>query len=200
MAPKLIGLAGYARTGKDTVGAYLADHHGYQRRAFADKLRELALVCDPILGEDRYGRRRYADVLTEKGYERAKSEFPEVRNFLVRLGAGVRQVLGQDVWLDALLPLPKAPHTGLMPWGSAVAEAPTVVTDVRYRNEAQRIVDLGGEVWYITRPGVKPANAEEARSFDEMLVHGPELRELRNWGTIEELHHEVDLLLAHART
>ena len=74
------------------------------------------------------------------------------------------------------------------------------MTDVRYRNEAQRIVDdLGGEVWYHTA-WRGAANPEEARSFDEMLVHGPELRELRNWGTIEELHHEVDLLLAHART
>ena len=48
-------------------------------------------------------------MLTEKGYEQAKSEFPEVPS-LVRLGAGVRQVLGQDVWLDALLPPESTAH------------------------------------------------------------------------------------------
>jgi hypothetical protein len=198
MAPKLVGLAGYARTGKDTVAGYLAEQHGYERLAFADKLRELALEIDPLIdGEGYIHPVPWKLLVKANGYEGAKELGG--REMLVKLGAGCRKVLGPDVWLDALLPLPKQPHTGVMPFGSAVGELPTVVSDVRYLNEAQRIVDLGGEVWYISRPGVGPANDEERRSIEQMLVHGPAVILIENWDTLTELHHQVDLTLAHAR-
>lgn len=199
MAPKLIGLAGYARTGKDTVAAYLADRYGYERRAFADKLRELALELDfpfTYVGTDldpSHIRTTWAQAVKEHGYEKAKERGG--RDMLVALGAGCRKVLGPDVWLDALLPYGDSRVVDPLStvW---LRSAPTVVSDVRYLNEAERIVDLGGEVWYITRPGVEPANDEEQRSIEQLLVHGPWVRELQNWGTVEELHHEVDLALA----
>jgi hypothetical protein len=40
----LVGLVGYARSGKDTFAAAL----GYRRLAFADPLKELALAVNPL--------------------------------------------------------------------------------------------------------------------------------------------------------
>jgi hypothetical protein len=191
-APRLIGLAGYARVGKDTVGEILVDRYGYERRAFADKLRELAYRCNPILDTtggylDGAGAPiprsfvRYAAEL-DCGYEWAKGEYPEVRRFLVALGAGARTVLGGDVWLDACLPFIPSPYP------------PTVVTDVRYRNEAQRIVDLGGVVVYIARPDIGPANDEEARSITELIGH-VSTRVIVNNGSLDALADKVDRLM-----
>jgi hypothetical protein len=142
--PHLIGLAGFARSGKSTIGGILAEH-GYEQRAFADKLRELAAEVDP----------EYASAVLRDGYERAKERQPFIRELLVALGAGCRKVLGPDVWVDALLG-----H-----WPAGWQEPGVVVTDVRYANEALRIKQLGGEVWYVQRFGVGPANEEEYRSF-----------------------------------
>lgn len=147
MTPRLIGLAGFARAGKDTVGEILADDYGYERRAFADKLRQLAWSIWP----------HWAQLVADIGYERAKEAEPNIRRDLVALGAGARVVLSPDVWLDACLP-----HRGSV---GVVGQPPTVVTDVRYPNEAQRIIDLGGAVIYIWRPGIGPANHEEERSI-----------------------------------
>lgn len=153
--PRLIGLCGYARSGKDTAAEYLAAEHGYERRAFADKLRALAEAIDPILGEDGVGY-SYTEAMWDYSYEVAKDRFPELRRFLVALGKGVREVLGPDVWVDACLPRTEF-YTR------------TVVSDVRYLNEVQRIIDLGGEVWYVNRRLLDPANTEEARSFREIF-------------------------------
>mgnify|MGYP006283771541 FL=1 len=35
----IIGLTGYAQSGKDTVASLLVEHYGYERVAFADKIR-----------------------------------------------------------------------------------------------------------------------------------------------------------------
>ncbi len=195
MKPNLIGLAGYARAGKNTVGDYLTARHGYAQRAFADKLRELALACDPMMNSTNtrlYSR--YSDVLDVYGYEGAKNDYPEVRDFLVRLGAGARKVLGGDVWLDACLPLERNPE------GHAFSEADggkqIVVTDVRYPNEAARIVELGGQVWYVRRDGVRAANDEEQRSIAQVLnAPGMDVKVLLNSGTIADLHESIERLL-----
>jgi len=171
--PHLIGLSGYAGVGKTTVGTILALDYGYKIAAFADKLRELAAAVSP----------EYARLVNAMGYERAKAESPFVREFLVALGAGARKVLGADVWVDALLPRHLPPcHF----WQEHYPD--TVITDVRYANEALRIKQLGGQVWHIERPHIGPANEEEARSI-ALLPRAD--RYIANTGSIDFLREEV---------
>jgi hypothetical protein len=180
--PRIIGLCGFARTGKDTVGAYLAERHGYERQAFADKLRLLAEDLDPwVSDEDFITHIRYSEALASHGYEKAKDEFPEIRRFLVALGKGVRDVLGPNTWVDAVLPdaLPDD-------------HAPLVITDVRYPNEAARILRFGGEVWYVTRRGFGPANDEEAESINGILQRHLFTVGFNNSGTVEDLLDNVE--------
>lgn len=189
--PQLIGLCGYARSGKNTVGDFLTEQYGYEQRAFADKLRDLAVYIDPYIGDEEV---RYSDEAVFN-YERAKNEFPEVRRFLVALGKGVREVLGGGIWLDACLPV-KFPATFdddslLFGWDGP----PTVITDVRYPNEAQRILDLGGEVWYLNRLGHYGVNEEEVTSISKILDQGLVSYHLYNTDTVPYLKVRVALLL-----
>lgn len=198
VGPQLIGLCGYSRCGKNTVGDHLSAKHGYQQRAFADKLRELAAAIDPTLGTEVYESceenvRTYNEVIADIGYERAKDAYPEVRRFLVALGAGVRNVLGGGIWLDACLPDDTHP-ADFYRWNGHNGP-PAVITDVRYLNEAQRIVDLGGQVWYIQRQHTFAANEEEERTINDILdQHLPEHYIFNNYD-VPELLNRVSLLV-----
>lgn len=180
----LIGLAGYARSGKDTVGGILVDKHQFHVKAFADLMRASALALNPIIG---YENRpcdprvvRYVDLLEQVGYERAK-ECDEVREFLQRVGTEMgRKVFGKDFWVERAF-------THMNP------DLHWAITDVRFINEAQAILDHQGSVIRINRPGYGAAN-------DHISEH-----ELDDWvfdvvidndGTIPELAAKVQELVA----
>jgi hypothetical protein len=140
----IIGLSGYARSGKDTVAGMLMGIHGYERVAFADKIRELLFAMDPLIMHD--GRDfRLQDIVESKGWEEAKTQHPEIRRLLQDLGVGGRTLLDDSVWINAAL-------------NSFTEENKVVVTDVRFKNEAARIKNLGGKIWRINRINVGPAN------------------------------------------
>jgi hypothetical protein len=45
----IIGLSGYAQCGKDAVAAYLVERYGFERRGFADKMREAVYALNPVV-------------------------------------------------------------------------------------------------------------------------------------------------------
>ena len=50
---KIIALSGPRACGKSTIATHLVNNHGYTRIAFADVLREIAVIADPDLPNDR---------------------------------------------------------------------------------------------------------------------------------------------------
>ena len=136
----IIGISGYARSGKDTVASYLVEEHGFKRLAFADAIREFILKINPIL-HDGF---RLNETVKMYGWEIAKSK-DEVRRLLQETGMTARLMFGEDFWVE-----------------QAFAHAdPTqdyVISDVRFPNEADYIKDLAGAVWRINRWGVAPIN------------------------------------------
>ncbi|MER8116306.1 hypothetical protein [Streptomyces sp. NPDC094031] len=164
----LIGLAGAARSGKDTAAQALLDA-GWTRRAFADKVRAMLYAMDPILSEPLYatGVTSLRYEVDQYGWEDVKEKYPEVRGYHQRLATeGGRENLGEDVWVDALF-------RGHAAWG------PTVITDVRFPNEANAIRAHGGLVVAIQRPGLEPIreaghiseNALAGYLFDEVILN-----------------------------
>lgn len=129
----IIGLTGYAQHGKDTVGQEAVEHFGFQRFAFADPLKSMALTLNPIVRavqsyDTREGERvdedRLAEVVSAVGWEAAK-QLPEVRRFLQVLGTeAVRDHLGEDSWVEA---------TSKAIWDADIDRA--VITDARFPNE-----------------------------------------------------------------
>jgi hypothetical protein len=63
-----------------------------------------------------------------------------------------------------------------------------VITDVRFDNEAQAIIDAGGEVWRVARPGWRCLDAAAASHSSEAGV-GDHLvaRTIDNSGTLDDL-------------
>jgi hypothetical protein len=143
--PRLIGVTGYAQNGKDTVGKRLVEEHGYTRFAFADALKSMALVLDPLVNSEEWGEHvRLSRMVEYGGWESAKRD-PEVRRFLQVLGTeAVRNHIGEDSWVRAT--------------ERAIAEARmsgdadrVVITDVRFPNEAAWIFAQGGKLVRVNR-------------------------------------------------
>jgi hypothetical protein len=183
MNAPLIGLAGAARSGKDTAAQALLDI-GWTRRAFADKVRSILYAMDLVLDEPSYSRGfttlRYE--VDQYSWEAVKEMYPEVRRYLQRLGTeGGREILGENVWVDALF---RDRDT----WG------PTVITDVRFPNEADAIRARGGLVVAIQRPDQTliretdhvSENALAGYLFDDVIL---------NDGPVSRLHDRVMQLI-----
>jgi hypothetical protein len=139
----VIGIAGWAQSGKDTAALTLVQNNDFFRASFADALREVTTKVDPYIGLRADGSLiRYSEAVIEIGYEETKRVYPESRQFLQRLGTeGVRDTLDRDAWPIALAL-------------SLRDGARVVIPDVRFENEIEFVHYAGGRVWWVQRPGI----------------------------------------------
>lgn len=171
---RLIGVAGLARTGKDTVGQYLTQQYNYVRVSLADPIKHYIHVLNPYLADGR----RIVDVVEEIGIEAAK-EIEEVRRLYQVFGTDVGRDIDNNMWLNLagrrLDQLEKA-----------------VITDVRFPNEAEFVRERGGVVIYIDRPAAVKVNNHASENglcseyYDYLIV---------NNGNLAQLHFKVDTIL-----
>lgn len=168
---EVIGLSGYARSGKDSVAKVLVEEYGYTRLAFADTLREALYALNPNIASD-FGVGPLREVVDRVGWDKAKVVFPEVRELLQRLGTEAgRDLIHPNVWVDATF-------TKMQDGGKYV------ISDVRFPNEADAVKQWGGKVWRIMRPDTGPANDHPSETaLDDYL---PDVR-LHNDGTLDDL-------------
>lgn len=149
----IIGLSGYARSGKDEAAKVLVNEFDYRRVAFADKLRDVLYALNPIvgfegepleIGIDPVGVQQVIDRHGWDGYKETEHG-TEIRRLLQRLGTEAgRETLWDNIWVDAAL-------TGVS------TSDKIVVTDVRFPNEADAIKKRGGIMVRINRDGNGPA-------------------------------------------
>jgi dephospho-CoA kinase len=71
----IIGLSGYAQSGKNTVADILVDHHGFIQLAFADAIRAFVYEINPMVACSPTGYLQ--DLVNLKGWDEAKQE-PQV--------------------------------------------------------------------------------------------------------------------------
>ncbi len=171
----LMGITGFAGAGKDTFALGLVEL-GFERQAFADALKQVtAYIADEpkSLYHDPVAKEQYSESLQMTR-----------RRALQLLGTeGVRNTLGPDVWSRRLL----------RKWASD-GRPDTVVTDVRFDNEADAIIAAGGYIVRVVRgaqllKGAAAAHASEAGvSEDRVLIT------VFNDGTVEELKAEAQKL------
>jgi hypothetical protein len=175
---RLIGITGRMGAGKDTAFKHIARvarecGETAVRQAFADKLKVSAARALGFDGptSDLVG---VCNNLKVSGNIMIEGDGCTTsltgRQFLQWYGTEAhRDVFGTDFWVDALLPLGEAKGFGSTPrvaiarlaWQDNFPGADyAVVTDVRFPNEAQRILDLGGEVWLVDADERLGANAE----------------------------------------
>jgi len=210
----LLGLAGHAGAGKDTVADFLASKYGFVKFSFSDALyREVAEAYG--LHEDDLRDRATKDVpqgylapdnCSDAGFVSiAIAELDKLsavsggryqslspRQVLQWWGTEYRRAQDADYWVK------QAEAWISSVWG--IFQYPEqrpqffVNTSVRFPNERAWVRKfVNGNVWHIRRAGLTPVNAHVSETPLEVLDHE---RELFNNDTIDRLHNGVELLLS----
>ncbi len=146
---KLIGLVGLKGSGKDTVGQYFEQQHGYTTVSFADSLKD---CVSAIFGWDRQmmeGRtpqsREWREQTDHWWSHKLGIEGFSPRYAMTMFGTDVmRKHMHNDIWI--LNTERKV---------SAIS-GPVVITDARFPNELAMIRRLGGSVIRVKR-GADPS-------------------------------------------
>lgn len=173
----IVGLVGFARSGKDSV-ANVLQGQGWQRLAFADRLKTIALSTLRA-ADDRLAN--HVEALG--GWDEAKND-PHWRHYLQEFGQGHREVLGEDVWIDPVIrDAARLSRVG----------TPVVITDVRYENELDAILWQGGRILKVVRPGVEPVNGHVTEQLAARI--GIADAQVRNVGTLAGLPVQVSWAL-----
>ncbi len=204
--PIIVALTGPAEAGKDTVGDYLVEHHGFAKLAFADTIR------------DEVGRA--FDVSIQLLTQRETKDHPMTA---LALGRCMDAAFVHRVWSrpgrrgDDDLRTPRSPRQITQWWGTEyrcaddpyyVVDALTtrfvkahsegqqrfVVTDVRKGIEADLLRELGARLWQITRPGFDPKTG--AHSTETTGAEFNPDHQLVNNHSITHLHKQAYALVA----
>ena len=170
----LIGLAGYAGTGKDTVRAML-EETGFTGFAFADPIRGMLRELLTSSGISDH----YMDLRDFK-----EMAIPELgmsyRHLAQTLGTEWGRSQAPDFWLRiAKAYLDEQADSGRTHF---------VVSDVRFANEAQWVRDHGGVIWRVERPEAVPVRAHVSECE---LYHFAADVTLHNTGSLQDLRRTV---------
>jgi hypothetical protein len=178
----IIGLSGYAQTGKDTVANYLVESHGFIKISFADPIREALYRLDPNIRVGEMVGASLANAVDNLGWEELKRLSSDARELLQRLGTEVgREMFGKDFWVEQAM-------------SKAKKHDKVVFADVRFPNELEAILENGGDVWRISKPGVDAVN----RHLSETALDGYNFkRTIHNLSSFEELYSIVDYFISH---
>lgn len=186
--PQIIGLAGYAQSGKDTAAEFLAEE-GFERIAFADALKAVLRDTDPALSVAWNekpngwpgGHPLMSELKQDKAFplEEDLKKFSDYRRYLQNLGVAAREHIADDVWVQAAL-------RNVKPGGKYV------ITDVRFPNEARAIEALGGTVVRVRRPGFCAVNGHISETA---LDDWNYIISVINEGTLEEYKRAVTWML-----
>ena len=168
----LIGIAGRARSGKDTAANFVIAAIGGYRYSFADPIHAMLAPLGVDMN-DPYWQARKEDVIPALGVS--------PRRMMQTLGTEWgRQLINPDLWLIMA-------HQRLLQSGPGM-----VIPDVRFDNEAAWIRKHGGRIIHVVRPDTKAVEAHA--SEDGIEMQDTDAR-LFNSGTLEELQLSVRELL-----
>lgn len=188
----IIGLTGYARSGKDTTADLMVRDHGFIKRSFATPLKKMLYTLNPIVGHRgwsiHFNRRdiRVRDLFVLYGDEegiKASKYGKEYRRLLQVLGTDCIRNVDKDFWVRAAMK-----EISLLPSDSRI-----VFTDTRFPNEALAIIEQGGYTAQVHREGVTAANDHSSerhvgRMYEDFI--------LNNSASMVHLGSEIDEMMA----
>lgn len=165
----VIGVAGKARSGKDTVTEFILAAIGGYQYSFVEPIRRMLNAGFGIDMHDPYWQKHKEDPIPILG----KSP----RQLMQTLGTEWgRELVHENVWLILAMQTLQKRGPGM------------VISDIRFENEAAWVRSVGGSVLHLERPNAQQVNphASEAgiiRHHDDLVIV--------NNGTLEELQAKV---------
>jgi dephospho-CoA kinase len=179
---KILGLSGYAQSGKDTIADYLVKNYGYTKISFADPIRKALYTLNPKIDIADMRGVPLSAAVDGLGWENVKADSPDTRELLQRMGTEVgRDLFGKDFWVNQAI-LKAREHDKV------------VFADVRFQNEVEAILGHSGAVWRVSKPDVEAVN----RHVSETALDNYNFKkQIHNIGSLEDLYQIVDYFISH---
>jgi hypothetical protein len=147
---RILGILGPAGAGKSTVAQYLVDHYCATEYSLASPLKNIATRVFDFSHAQCWGTQ------LDKETDDPRYGFSP-RWLLQRLGTeGFRQEFGMDFWIDHLINRVRDERPFI-----------AVVSDVRFINEARKILDVDGFVFRLESPGRDGVSTADASHQSE---------------------------------
>ena len=159
----IIALTGLAGSGKNTV----ADFTGFEQLAFAEPMKRFCAEVFDFSHEELYGPSE-ARESPSKTFKRPDGTPLTARYALQTLGTEWGRNCDVDVWAKACIMRAKA---------LAAVGKDTIVTDLRFVNEAKAVRDAGGFVWRVHRQ-MRYGPFEPQAHASEREIYTPEMDRL----------------------
>lgn len=152
----IIGVSGKKGSGKDTFGNYLVHRYGFKLLKFGTGVVDWLRILNPVVGFDSDSLKskfiwlralrklkrvpRYRDLLVYMDHDEAKRTYSDVRTYLQLIGTEIaRDRVSPDYWIKLVENAMKED-----------ADSHYVITDVRFKNEADWIIERGGVLIKLT--------------------------------------------------
>jgi len=156
--PDIIGITGYARSGKDTIAEWLSTRYGYNRFSIADLPKRMVSEADGM------------------PYPLPESEKEQWRQVLIDTSARLKEEKGQDYWIQQLIPSLEVP---------AVISDVRYVNEAVVLSEFARKRGLTFSLWAAIRV-TEPPNETEALSIPPTVERADVI--IENTGSLEDLN------------
>jgi hypothetical protein len=167
--PEIIGFAGKAGAGKTTAAKTLAWGHGYTIGSFAYRMKlaisDMFDIPFEILTAD-------ASVKAQMDDRHGLS----YRRILQKFGDCTREKFGADIWVKIF-------------WEVNKGILPLAIDDVRFDREALSIIERGGIIVDVTRPGLisTDSHSSEAGLSENLITH----RVVNNGSDVNKLYGDI---------
>jgi len=179
---RVIGLGCTAQVGKDTAAEYWEKKYPgrVKRVAFADKLKQVCMLLFGFSHEQCYGSKEIKETVDSR-YGMSP------REILQKVGEGMRKVY-PNIWVDTVF------NTTIPPLQEEGFDC-FIISDVRYPNEGDKILSIGGTLVKVLREdggvGVGANHSSETamkdyNNFDFIID---------NNGSFEEYYERLDKLM-----
>jgi hypothetical protein len=203
----IIGIAGAAGAGKDTVANYLRDEHAFTVVAFADKLKRIVMDLYDFSEEQMWGPSALRNAPDHR-YPKDHGTFMCPRDPLKTIGTEGARAAYDSTWIDYVIRVISQLRTGdyfynrvggLVEPDRAMGNIwcqpqGVVISDLRFKNEMKAIKDIGGALIRVKRPenpfDIGTAHRSEAEQeaipdseFDFVIL---------NDGSVVDLYFSVD--------
>lgn len=206
----IIGISGRINSGKDTIGEIiqgLSITNGgreFEIKKFAAKLKTIASLLTGIDVKDfedqefkksllgsEWGTVRTNPLNAIPVFENVQfNELMSVRELLQKLGTdALRDNLHEDVWVNALFSDYKPPKM------SEYNPSNWIITDMRFPNEMNAIVEKNGITIRVTRPVKKSKTTARLHPSETSLDNAEFDYEIINDGSIDDLIEKVRQIL-----
>jgi len=167
----LIGLIGYKQSGKDTFADYLVQTRNFKKQAFAEPVKQICQILFHLEPEQMY------DPCLKEVVDKRWGLSP--RQMMQKVGTDmVRNMLGNDFWVR---------HMDMR-----ASTGNIVISDVRFRNEAEWVKDRGGVLIRIVDGGHHcdhhPSETEQLSIKEDYVLTNKK-------NGLEEFHQQIETII-----